>query len=216
MNELFHTAFHVVNLIPTILLLLVVIYWLLVVLGTLDLGLGEFDIEPEIEVEAGTDMAEAGGEINASSGLFNEVLSFFNLGKVPFMVFMTALVLPMWFISMNVTYYFGIGSFLISLIVLAPNFIFSLFLAKILTIPFVGIFRRLHDEAMHKDELIGKSCIVTLTCNSDSIGQVEVKISGDSFILNAKTRDGIELPKGSSAVVVERIVSSDYFIVAPF
>ncbi len=224
MSDLFHAAFHQVNLLPTILLLLVILYWIMVIVGALDLGFGDFDIEMEVDVDADFDVdthievdghVETNAEVSSGPGLFNEILSFFNLGKVPFMVFMTALCLPLWFISMNVNHYMGISVFWISFLILIPNFMVSLMISKIATTPFVGIFNRLNDDAMHKSELVGKIGRVTLRCDSKSIGQIEVRLEGESFILTAKTREGIEIPKGAQAIIVEQ-ASADYFIIAPF
>ena len=66
------------------------------------------------------------------------------------------------------------------------------------------------------DRLYAERVQGLLEAASQSMGQVEVRMDGESFILNAKTREGIELSRGASAVVVEQISGSDIYIVAPF
>ena len=107
MEQFINVAFNWVNVFPTFLLIIVVLYWLSVILGAMDLGFLDFDIdadfetdvEIEVEFEAEMDADAEGG----AGGWFMEFLSFFNLGKVPFMVFVSALVLPMWLIQYTVT-----------------------------------------------------------------------------------------------------------------
>lgn len=211
MKELFDATFSSLNVIPTFFLLMVILYWIAVILGAMDLGFLDFDLDPDFETDVEVEV-DVSGEV----GWFSEFLSFFNLGRVPFMVFFTALVIPMWLMSVNINHYLGIENVMLATLLQIPYFFVSLFVSKIITSPLSGVFERLNDDAMSKEALIGKTGRVVIECSSTHKGQIEVKIDGDSFILTAKTRKGIVLPKSSTALIVEYNHENDNFIVAPF
>ena len=52
MSELINNAFTGVNIIPTVLLMLVLIYWLTVILGIIDIDFFDFDIDFDIAIIA--------------------------------------------------------------------------------------------------------------------------------------------------------------------
>ncbi|MDX5347535.1 MAG: hypothetical protein LPK19_09840, partial [Hymenobacteraceae bacterium] len=131
--ELFEAAFASVNIIPTALLVFVLIYWVAVILGLLDIDL--FNLEIEVDTELDVDADGAGSIV-----WLNSVLAFFNLGRVPFMLFVTFVAVPFWAFSILLNYYVTYSFPWIGFLLLIPAFIGSLFVSKILTTPFVKMF----------------------------------------------------------------------------
>ena len=111
MLELLDAAVSAPNIIPTALLIFVLVYWLIVILGAIDTDF--LDIDVDVEADADVD-----GEFSVS--WFNHVLAFFNLGQVPFVLFLTFLVVPWWAITVLGNHYLGNESFIFSLAVLVP------------------------------------------------------------------------------------------------
>jgi hypothetical protein len=210
MIELLHLSFSPVNFIPTLLMVLVLLYWFSVIIGLADFSSFDIDIDADID----TDIADT-SEISVSwiNGLFH----YFNLGKVPLMVFVSFLALPMWVMSVIINYSLGNSSVLFSLILLIPIFLVSLFVAKILTFPFISIFKTLDKENHYAEEsAVGKMCTVTLGASKDRIGQAEIRYDGSVILLNVKTNGEIIAEKGKSAVVVDHIREGNYYLIEPY
>jgi hypothetical protein len=193
------------NIIPTILLVFVLVYWLTVVLGFADLE--AFDIDIDIETEVNTDM---------SAGWLNHVLYFFNLGQVPLMLFLSFLALPMWLMAIIVTDLLGQNSVVLSFALLLPNFVLSLLIAKILTQPFVTLFDKLEREAEDNIQIIGKVCRVMLNASEDKLGQARLEEHGSVLVLNVLTRKGTTLQKGQTGLVIDYVAEKGCYVIEPY
>ena len=171
-------------------------------MDTLDL-----DIETEVELDMDGDL-EVDGE-----GL-SSVLSFFNIGHMPLMIFLSFLAFPMWVLSLWSINFIGVENILINSGLLLASFVASLFIAKFLTTPIAKFYMklRLQDEAINP---IGKQCKVLLTVKRDSYGQAEIKANGNSILISAITRDGIEIKKGESALVIDYIKDGNHYLIEP-
>ena len=226
MKELFNAAISSPNIIPTALLGLVLLYWLTVVIGALDFDALDFDVDTDIDTEVDaevgpvTDAEVNVADVNADGGVslswFNSILVFFNMSKVPFMLFLTSLVLPLWVIAIMTNHYLGIDSFLGGLIVLVPAFMLSLFFAKLLTLPFVKLFAHMQKEDSESKTAIGKICVASTLITDTKIGQAQVATSGSPLLLNVITSTGHALKSGDSALVVEYLKDRHLYLVEPF
>ena len=219
MQEVFDAAFTPNNLVPTVLLIIILIYWLLVILGAMDVGFLDFDIDAdyesdfEIEIDLNTE-TEIDTEVGSS--WFMEFLSWFNLGKVPFMVFVTCVSIPSWFISININHYLGIQQWWISVALYIPNLIFCFILAKFLTIPLVSLFAKLDADEQESINPIGKKCKIILPTSSFDYGQAEIRIEGTTNLINVITQKDILLSKGDTALVIEKGLKNNTFLVVPY
>jgi hypothetical protein len=223
MNELLEAAISGINIIPTSLLVFILVYWLVVILGLIDLH--AIDISPDhdfhvdVHSEVGVHHDVPAKEIHAhgsgSVSWLNSVLAFFNLGQIPFMVFMSFLILPMWVISILTNYYLSNQSIIVALVLLIPNLIVSLFIAKILTTPFVKLFSYLYKDSEQQD-VVGKVCTVLLPASSEKIGQAIIKTNGNTLMLNVITAEGELAEKGKSALVLEFKKNKNYYLIQQF
>lgn len=195
------------NVIPTALLIFVLIYWLIVLLGLVDID--SFDIDVDIDMEA---EIHGGG----SAGWLNHVLYFFNLGQVPLMLFLSFLAMAMWLLAIISTEYLAFNSEILSYVLLIPNFIVSLFIAKLLTQPFVKLFTALENHVDDNTEVIGKICKVILNTTDEKMGQAKVEGNGSVVLLNIKTRKGTSLNKGETGLVIDYIPEKSYYIIEPY
>ena len=94
MNELLHAAVAPPNLLPTGLLVFVLLYWLTVILGLIDFKSLDLEVavDADSDLELGPDTTDGhlghhAGEAGVS--FLNHALAFFNLGRVPLMVFVS-------------------------------------------------------------------------------------------------------------------------------
>ena len=217
MTELLQAAFSPVNLMYTLLLILVLIYWLSVIIGAMDFGSLDvdfdldadldFDVDADVDVDTDTDM-------HSSSGGIAAVLHFFNFGKMPFMIVMSFLVLFAWSINVLANFYLGNGSPIFAIAMLIPNLFVSLCLTKIITTPIIPAFKGM-DKGAEDIDYIGQVCTLTLPATSSKMGQAEVNYKGSPLLIYVKADpDSNEiLKKGEEAVIVQQQKDKSLFII---
>lgn len=204
MGELLDAAVSPANLIITVLAVFILVYWITVIIGILDVDFADFDLDVDAEVDG------------AAVTWLNSVLSFFNLGQVPIMVFFTFLIIPAWAISIITNDFLGNSTFVLGSIVLILALFVSLFIAKILTMPFVKIFGRLSKENGDNEVLVGKVCTVTINARHDKTGQAQVQTGGAPHILNIRTPRGVEMKKEDQGLVLEYLKDKNAYLIEPF
>ncbi len=210
MMELLYEAFNPANIIVSILLCTILLYWLFVMLGAVDVDFLDIDIDVDadvdVDVDADTDVEAGGG------GFFMSLLQFFNLGAMPFMIFMSFLLLSMWVFSMVVNHYLPNTSLGFGLVLLLPNFLASLFVTKAITQPLVPFFKSMNTP--HKDaNLIGKIGTMTIPATNNGLGQTEINVDNKFLSLNVKAKAGEDLNKGTKVVFIEQPDGKEYYIV---
>jgi hypothetical protein len=204
MFELLQAAVSPPNLPPTALLVFVLVYWLTVIVGLLDIS--SLDLDVEVETDAN----------NLSADWLNGALAFFNLGRIPLMVFLSFVALPLWAGSILVNYYTGNTSFLLGLAFLLPLFIGSLLLGKFLTLPFVKLFAVLEKDHSAGAVVIGKVCTILLPATAEKLGQAAVRIDGAPLMLNVKAASAAELRKGDTALVIDFDAQRRVYLIEPY
>ncbi len=192
-----------VNIGYTVLFVLILLYWLSVFIGALDIDLFNIDLDldndTDLDLDSDSDLEVDGG------GALRSLLLYFNIGEVPLMIVLTFTILSMWAIGVFTNYYLNPGhNMLIGTGIFFGNLLLSLNIAKFCTIPFKKLFRALGSDAEQIDDLTGKICIVRTSTVTEEFGQVELKTNGAPLLLNAKTYNKEILKKGDEAVIVER------------
>ncbi len=201
MLEVFSEAIALVNLPFTVLLGLVMFYWLLVALGALDT---EFGADAHGDFEGHGDAGEW------SSG----VVHFINLGEVPLMVVLSILSLCLWTGSLIANYYFTDHRALLALAFLLPNLMVSAVVTRYLSLPLRPLFRMLREAEGDALPLVGRPCRITTSTANPTFGQAEVQTDGAPLLIDVRTLDGVSLPRGASAVIFrEDTERGIYFVV---
>lgn len=248
MKELIEAAFSSVNIFPTILFGLIILYWLFVFIGALDMDFLNFDVEggdvdmdvdidadvdADLEVDADADVdidgdvdieadadVEADGDVGEVEGgvliSLNSVLSFFNLGKVPFMILMSFFALSMWVISISTNYILQNQSALLSIVLLVPNIIISLLVSKVLTTPFAMIYTRMAKNNDDNFKYQGSMCVMVMSATETKIGQAEINDRGNTFRVNVITEKGTKIEKGQSGLIIKYIADKKCYLVEPY
>ncbi|MBX2871711.1 MAG: DUF1449 family protein [Saprospiraceae bacterium] len=212
MQELLQAAFSPPNIVFTVLLLVVMLYWVSVFMGLLDMGSFDVDIDVDMDVDVDVDIdADIDADADVTAGGLAGILHFFNLGKVPFMIIMTFLVLSMWAISILLNHYVGHGSLGFAGLMFIPNLAVSLLITKIVTSPLVPIFKNL-DTSEEPVDYIGQVCTLLLSASPNDLGQAEVSVNGSSLLVSVMA-DQKEIKKGEKALIVQENKEKSYFIV---
>ena len=195
MNELYEIAFSSVNAPYSILLLIIVAYWLLVIIGLLDMNAFDFDLDTDFDADFDVD-ADA-GEI---PGLGQQVAGFLNIGEVPVMFYLSIVALSMWVGSVQINRLLeNTNNIWIAFALAIPNLVVGLLVAKLVTTPFKWMNVRIDD----KNEFEDMSCLVSSLEVTEDHGECEIQQDGTPVKIFARTREGEVLTKGDAAVVVE-------------
>ena len=210
MTELLQAAVLPPNLVATGLLVFVLLYWLTVIVGLLDFKTVDFHVGGHVDLHPGDVHLHP-----ADSDWFNGALAFFNLGRVPLMVFLSFVALPLWVGSILTNYYTGNTALLRGLVFLLPLLLGSLLLAKVLTLPFVKLFAALEKDHDGGAIALGKVCTVLLPATAEQLGQATVRIDGAPLKLNVRTT-GRALSKGETARVIDYDAHRRSYLIEPY
>jgi hypothetical protein len=210
MNDLLSAAVLPPNLVATGLLVVVLLYWLTVIVGLLDFKTVDFhaDAHPGVHLD--------GAHLGAGhSDWLDGALAFFNIGRVPVMLFVSFVALSLWVGSILVNYYTGNTALLPGLVLLLPLLVGSLFVAKVLTMPFVKLFAALEQDATGAASALGKVCTVLLPTTPERLGQASVRIDGAPLMLNVRALRG-SLSKGETALVIDYDEQRRCYLIEPY
>lgn len=239
MLEFIQLCFAPVNILFTLMLICVMGYWSMFFVGVIgldvlddiDLDLDadvdvdidlDLDVDADVDVDVDTDVdtdldsVETGGR----AGWFISLLKFMDVGDVPLMVVLTALVGSLWAVSILSSYYFNPSlSGLVALLLFVPDFLISLLIAKIATFPAAVIFRKTNSGIEKNTKIIGRTCYVTTSRVTETSGQAEIRLDDAAPItLNVRCRSdqGKSLTKGDEALILELVEDKGTYIVVPF
>lgn len=200
MPELLKNAFTGVNIIPTVLLILVVLYWIIAIIGVLDFDFLDFDFDLD------------GGD---ASGPLYALLAFLNAAELPFMFVFSILVLNFWIIAM-LMYYLPIASGgLVNTVLLIPAMILSMFITKFVSFPLKFILKYSSMQDNRGNEVIGQLCILKCDVKNGRLGQAEIQRDGASTVINVKSEYEVEsFHKYEIALVIRKDIDKNmYYIV---
>lgn len=212
MEELLQAAFSPVNIVLTVMLILIILYWLMVIIGAMDIDIFDFDFDADADVDVDTDVDAdfAGG------GFLRGLLMFFYVGEVPIMILVSIFILCMWVISMIANNIINPnGSFLIALPIFAGNIFASIFVTKLFFMPFSNFFKSLNQDSSATRKVIGRICVVTTTEVSKKMGQAEIASKGAPVLLNVVAEGDHVFHKGDEAVVTGRNSENGVYTIAP-
>lgn len=215
MEALLQAALAPYNVVYTGLLIIIMIYWVTVLLGAIDIGALDFDIDADVDIDADLDVdVDTDTDVGHSIGWFAGALHFFNFGKLPFMIIMTFLVLSMWSISVLGNHYIGNGTALFALLLILPNLFISLVITKIVTIPLIPVFKDYQHAGVQAVDYMGLICTLRLPTTSTQIGQAEVIHNGDSLLITVQAMaESLPILKGEQAVIVDQSEDGKYYYV---
>ncbi|MCA9104730.1 MAG: DUF1449 family protein [Pirellulaceae bacterium] len=193
-------AFGGVMLPITVLLLLVVAYWIAVLIGAI--GLDLFDVDIDTEIEGDLDGGVGHGE--NSGGFLISSLKFFHFGEVPFMLLLSIFTLCWWVVTgIGAAFFASKFTGLWAIVWIGPCFLIGLLMTKGFLMPTSRFFRALDGSRTAQQKIVGSTCLVTSSEVTDKFGLAEVKIDGPPIIIDVRAENGAVSRKGDFAQVVE-------------
>ncbi len=216
LNEGMKPFYQIVASFPTIfftvLLVVVVIYWLFTILGVFDISLLDFDID----ISADGDISSA----NALTGLMMR----FGLHGVPVTIIISLIVLFGWLLCYYLVYFLSplFSTGLLRLLLGLPALIGSLYVAVLLTSfvikPLRPFFHKTQQETIKR--VLGQVAIVRSSVVNEQFGEVSLADGGAGLILKARTMGATEFHRGDRVVLLEyvpeqyvyRVISEQEFL----
>lgn len=201
MTELLKNAFLGANIIPTVLLILVVLYWIITIIGVLDFDLFDFDLD-----------------LDSGDGPFYTILAFLKVGELPFMFILSILILNFWILAMFMYYLPITPGGVVNTILLIPAFILSMFITKIEFFPLKVLLKGSSTQNNGDSEeniVIGQLCILKCEVKNGRLGQAEIERDGASVVINVKSEgEGVSFNKDEVAFVIRKDIDKNmYYIV---
>lgn len=196
MKELWHEAVLPYNLPLTILLGLMVLFWLFNLLG----GIGTDSLDADLDADVDADMDGHIGVGGVVSTLFRSV----NAGVFPLTIVLSILILMMWMAAILLNYYFNPDhkmSYAVGFV--GAALLLGVIATKAVTQPLVPFMRRLK-AAEDAPPVVGEIGVVRSIQLDSQYGQVEViRTDGAPALLNARLEDGTgPLDRGTRVVIV--------------
>ena len=198
------------TLIYTIILLIVIIFWLLTVTGLFDF---DFDVDLDFDIDVDIDPSNLGGALG--------LLVTLGLTGVPITLVLSLLALYSWTISsisVSLLDFIDINNALMMFLFNS----FLLIMAGAIAIPLTAktikplrkFFRSVNQGPTH-ETLMGKSCRVRSSKVDHLFGQIECTREGASLILNARAKEGCEYHSGDTVVIIDYAKETNtYFVVS--
>lgn len=212
MSELLTESIKPVNLPFSILLGLMVLYWVLYLLGAMGSDVLDFmGLDLDVDVDADGDLS-----VEGSHGGFASILQFFHLGELPVVVIFSVLILCMWILSLLINRLLNTSQLWVAAVLFVPILLAGAMLTKALITPFVPWLKMAFDQTGDVIEIVGKTCLITSMEATAKYGQAEVKQRGAPLVLNVKTAEGTTLRKGEEAIVYEYEKATNTYLVAGF
>ena len=230
-NPFLHLILAWPTVLYTVLLALIVSYWLFMALGIfsadsiepdLDLDLeldADLDIDIDADVEIDADLEGDAGELadTLAGGKrsrwypLKTLLVWFNVGKVPLLFLLSIATVFAWGSSAIMSNSLVAGSLVIFLLA----GLIGAVAAKILSWPFIPLFRSMSQDVKDID-YIGTTGKIILAADANRFGQMEVLHAGDYLLVHVKPASGLDkLAAGSRAVIIGKTDDQRYYVAEP-
>ena len=180
----------------TVLVLFIVLYWLLVILGALDIDVLDLDFDFDADADSVLGLGWVG-------------LRFLNLGEVPLMLWGSLFGLSWW--TFALVFESPQTEWMPIVWAIARDIGVALVATKLLTQPLRGKFE--HKEPNTPAEMIGRTCVITTSEVTPTFGHAECTTEGAPLILTVRVREAT-LQKGDIAVIEEYDAEHSFYYVS--
>lgn len=199
MTELLENAVTGVNIIPTALLGFILFYWLIVMIGLIDIDFFDLDLD---------------GDCTCDASGFYAILVFLNIDKLPFMLVMSISSLIFWIISMFFFYLpIEIGG-LVNAVLLIPALLISFLITKFVTSPLKGILTKDDENDDRFNSISGQRCTLLCDVKDGRLGQANIQRDGADILINVKSQYVNDtFIKGEKAFVIRKDVDKNIFYI---
>jgi hypothetical protein len=208
MEQLLDVASQFPTVIYSILLGIIIIYWIVGLLGVIDL---DFSGDTDLDLDG-----DIGSSANSLSGLFLT----FGLTGVPVTFVISILILICWLISFYLQLYLltwlpdGWLYYLVGAISNVMIFFISLPITAIMIRPLKGMFKNV--ETTSSNNLVGKDATIATSTVSETFGQARVFNNGAEILVDVRCDPEHIFKQGDKVLVIQYLKENHAYIVAPY
>lgn len=231
MHEIIEIAFSKANIVLSILLLLLVIYWIFTLVSGIDFDT-DFDIDVDIDADVDVDMSGVGEGSNidvqdvANAEIDPEhvgknkrrplkwwevFLVYFHFVGLPFMFTFTAWIFFWWISTIFATILTNSYNNVIGVAIMLGGMIPALFITKMFTYPFKSFFKHLNKDGDKAVDFIGRLGTAETRLNKEKLGRVDLTVDGNIITIYAKTLDGEVIPHGTEVLIIKQSTDKSFF-----
>lgn len=230
METYFNILFSEVNITLTVLLIILILYWLATMITGLDFDL---DIDVDLDVDVDLDPGIEGGNMDFQDVANAEVdrehvvnkrtrklkwwqvfLIYFNFVGLPFMFTFTFWIFLWWMISITTTSITGSYDNSFGFIIVVSAFIPALILTKVVTAPFKSFFKHLNKDGDIAVDFLGRKALLLSSISGDKLGNAEVIADGNVMSVYVKSLDGSALSFRESVLIIKQSDDKNFFLVS--
>ncbi len=206
----------------TVLLGFAVLYWLMVMVGALDLHLfhHDLDVSGHADVHGGHAHAGDGHEADGGHGIFAHLANFLSLGAVPITIIGSSFAFSGWMLCMLVALTIGtwglLPGWILSLLLTGIAPIAALIATGILVRPLKRLFEKAGGAHRQGTWLVGRVARITSVTVDERFGTAVSEITGAELQLRVVvSRPGLGFKKDDQVVIVDHDRERDLYTVGP-
>lgn len=205
MNPFHQTVTSFPTVIYSALLLVCMLYWVVAVLGLVDLDILDMDYDGDID---------AVDSVEAQNGIAGLLLKF-GLSGVPLTVIISLVSLFGWLLCYYASYFASqyIPTTLLNIVASVLIFFIASYIAILMTAQVIKPIRKLFakldiDETKH---ILGQTVVVRSSVVNQDRGEAFMNDGGAGILLNIRSSVGDEFKKGDEVVVIEQLNDSNLY-----
>ena len=233
MDSVINIAFSSVNILLTILVILLILYWLFNMISGIDFDV-DVDVDIDVDIDADVDMDIdtatsvtdlANAEINKEDVLkyrrknlewWQIVLIYFNFVGLPFMFTFTCWIFIWWLctiISTSITESYNTQ---FGYTLLLAGILPSLILTKVFTTPFKSFFKNLNKDGDVPINFTGKKGKMLSKISGEKMGSAEVIADDNPMTVYVKSFDGNELSYSQEVLIIKQSDDKNFYWILPY
>ncbi|GAK91420.1 hypothetical protein JCM19297_919 [Nonlabens ulvanivorans] len=236
MENFVEIIFSNVNIVLTVAIGILFVYWVLTAISGIDFNLDfDVDIDLDIDVDADFDVdITDGGNMDFQDAASAEIdknqirnskrrkplkwwqviLVYFNFVGLPFMFTFTVWFFTWWSSTIIITSLTGSENNTFGFIIMFGLLIPALILTKIITTPFKFFFKNVNKDGDKPVDFLGREALLLSSISGDKLGNAEVMAEGNLMSIYVKSLDGSELRFRESVLIIKQSQDKNYFLVS--
>ncbi len=240
MGELTNILFSPVNITLSVLLIVLIVYWIFNMITGIDFDTDidvdiDIDVDAEIEIDMDADTGIEGGNIDlhdvANTDIDKEdvlgkkrkslkwwqvALIYFNFVGLPFMFTFTCWIFIWWILTVISTTLTHSYDNTLGFIFFFGGIIPSLFINKVFTTPFKNFFKSLNPDGDKPIELIGRIASLKSSIEQDQLELAEVTIDSKVMSIYVKSLDGSLIDHKNDILIIKQSADKNYYYVKSY
>ena len=208
MNEVWQILISYPTGLYTVLIGVLLIFWLFAIIGALDIDIISLDSDIDIDVDIDAELEMPG---------FLGLMHTLGLTGVPFTIVLTVIIFLAWVMTyvISVTLLTYIPGLILNILAGTVTIIATFMFALPITAKIVAPLRKLavDNKAKSNKDYLGSECKVTSLTVDDGFGQGKIKTTGTSLIVRIRTDVPNEIKKGDIVRPIRYDEAGNFYLV---